>query len=405
MIVGIIPVGGKGERLGGIPFSKEMMPQKGFDYYVPVCNHLVEKMIFAGAKLIVFVHGQAFKKDIVEYYNDKSKYSHILQDTPSFSGVLKDAYFKSNIKVDDIIYFGMPDTIFDDNPFIFLSTKKGISCGLFKTEPHVKVDRLSLNKKDFQVKVQKDESNLDWFWGVLKFDGGDIQRMADNNDFQSKEIGAIINKYPKNFLYFNHFYDLGTWENINIYWSNTYNDNREIETKYDATGVNIDDFCKLIEREINNAKKIEVISTDYYFKSPNDNIEFVRYRFAHKDYPDSKSDITIKNFHQSSVNRLELTLETKNNDPKSVIYFFKLLGINFDFEVEKYCKIYFHNEAIIVFYKFVIENKPIQIIEIESKTVDFSVIKKYEDLLQDLKGFDRTKIIKKSKYQIIKDIL
>ena len=76
-IYGLIPIGGKGLRLS-VPFSKEMIPQKSFDYYNPIVNHLIEKMELAGAQTIVFVHGLEFKKDVKDFFN-KDSYVHILQ--------------------------------------------------------------------------------------------------------------------------------------------------------------------------------------------------------------------------------------------------------------------------------------------------------------------------------------
>ena len=63
MIYGLVPIGGKGTRLG-LSFSKEMLPQKGFLYFNPVSNHLVNTMQNAGAEQIVFIHGFEFKKDV-----------------------------------------------------------------------------------------------------------------------------------------------------------------------------------------------------------------------------------------------------------------------------------------------------------------------------------------------------
>ena len=61
MIYGLVPIGGRGTRLG-LTFSKEMLPQKGFKYFNPVSNHLVSTMQEAGADEIVFIHGFEFKR-------------------------------------------------------------------------------------------------------------------------------------------------------------------------------------------------------------------------------------------------------------------------------------------------------------------------------------------------------
>ena len=57
-------------------------------------------------------------------------------------------------------------------------------------------------------------------------------------------------------------------------------------------------------------------------------------------------------------------------------------------------------------YKFVIDNKTTKIIEIELKVSDFNLITDLETLMNtNLKNFDSNKIIKKSKFQMIKEQL
>ncbi len=217
MIYGVIPVGGKGKRLG-LPFSKEMLPQKGFGFFNPILHHLVEKMQQAGAETIVFVHGDEYKEDIRTHYMHPC-YCHIKQKEPSFAGCLKDFYNVFNVDDKASILFGLPDSIFDGNPFKeMLKHNREIVCGLFMTLPTSKVDRLT-DKKSFEVKSEKKDGNSDWFWGVLKFNGVDIKEMIKRGDFaRTPEIGEILNEYPKKFVYGGWYIDLGTWENLNEYW-------------------------------------------------------------------------------------------------------------------------------------------------------------------------------------------
>ena len=63
MIKGIVPIGGFGTRLG-MTFSKEMLPQKNYNYYNPISNHLVSRMLEAGAEEIIFIHGDELKNDV-----------------------------------------------------------------------------------------------------------------------------------------------------------------------------------------------------------------------------------------------------------------------------------------------------------------------------------------------------
>ena len=69
MITGIVPIGGFGTRLG-MTFSKEMLPQRNYKYYNPGSNHLVSKMIDAGAKKIIFIHGDELKSDVTSFFTN-----------------------------------------------------------------------------------------------------------------------------------------------------------------------------------------------------------------------------------------------------------------------------------------------------------------------------------------------
>ncbi len=221
MIYGIIPVGGKGVRLG-LPFSKEMLPQAGFGFYNPILDHMVSKMKDAGAEIIIFVHGKDVKQDIADHYNG-CRFVHIKQAEPSFAGCLKDFFYQVNPKDEDTVIFGLPDSIFEGNPFLELVKKRGVACGLFKTLPSTKVDRLAkmenCGHRWFSVKTTLNQEVTDWFWGILKFDGSDIRQMINARMFDRfTEIGHILSLYDKELVYAGSYIDLGTWENLNEYW-------------------------------------------------------------------------------------------------------------------------------------------------------------------------------------------
>jgi dTDP-glucose pyrophosphorylase len=218
MIYGLIPVGGKGTRLS-LPFPKELLPQKGFDFYNPLINHIVEKMLGAGADVICFVHGSEFKQGIVDFYNTPNM-QHIKQITTGFANVISDFFFANHIQEEDQVLFGLPDSIFEGNPFHAMLIQKGIVCGLFSSDSYMKVDRLAKDESVFQVKVQKNDTNQNWFWGVIKFDGADIiQIMEDQLLEKYNEIGNILNQYPRSYIHNESYLDLGTWANYNRYLS------------------------------------------------------------------------------------------------------------------------------------------------------------------------------------------
>ena len=122
MITGIVPIGGFGTRLG-MTFSKEMLPQRNYKYYNPVSNHLVSKMIDAGAKKIIFIHGDELKSDVTSFFTNDN-FIHICQKKSGFANVLVEFLDYTHTTKNDVLFFGMPDTIFENNPFIKMASIK-----------------------------------------------------------------------------------------------------------------------------------------------------------------------------------------------------------------------------------------------------------------------------------------
>ncbi len=216
MIYGIIPVGGKGTRLG-LPFPKEMLPQVGINLYEPIINVVVNKMLEAGAEQIYFVHGIAKKQLIVDYFCD-SKYIHIEQSKEIFSMAIEDFYKVALPSESDKILFGMGDTVFLDNPYVDMLQISGIVCGLFESQDTEVTDRFFVHNKIFDVKQVKTVLNTNQHWGILKFDSKDIQNIINSNLFeQYPEVGDIINKYSMSCVYGKGYIDIGTWKDFNRY--------------------------------------------------------------------------------------------------------------------------------------------------------------------------------------------
>jgi len=404
MIYGLIPIGGVGKRLN-LPFAKEMLPQKDFDHYNPVVNHVVEKMLLAGSQKIVFVHGNEFKQSVVDYYCG-SQYDHIKQTDLGFANVIKDFWQHCDLQSQDKVLFGLPDSVFDQNPFVEMLHLEGIVCGLFMTTAQTAVDRLSNDKTHFDIKSKKTSNNLDWFWGILKFDASNIDQMIRDQMFeQYKEIGHILNQYKVALVYGKNYLDLGTWPGYNRYLSlqETF-DHREIEKKYNADSVDPRDFVWQLVRA--KAKFREIVSKDHYFQNSNPNIEFVRFRERAHDNNESVADITVKNFHVSQMNRFELTVPlSEKSSANDTVYLLTLLGNQWLFSVVKHCYIFDFENYTVVLYSFAMQNHTVKIIEVELKNTDFDTLHTVEQHLESIPGFDGSKTIEVSKFQIIKNIL
>lgn len=217
-IFGVVPVGGSAKRLGLPPcMSKEMLPQVGLDHYKPISSHVVDKMLEAGAEKVVFVHGERFKDDIVDYYSG-NRFKHITQARPGFARVLMDFHASGVAREGDYVFFGLPDTVFAGNPFCSMTDV--VSCGLFHVPYDAIVDRLERHGNCFHVKSPKMEANTQLCWGVLGFPFSSIGETIRLGYFDVYgEIGEILNLMPgKDFIYGGDYLDLGTWDVLNKYW-------------------------------------------------------------------------------------------------------------------------------------------------------------------------------------------
>jgi choline kinase len=245
MIYGVIPVGGKGTRLG-LPFSKEMLPQARFSEYRPIMSHTVEKMYLAGAKKIVCVHGTQYKSDVVNYFTsyDDLEFIHLQDDGNGFRDTLRVFDYKVRPNTGDIIMFGLPDSVHQGNIYKALINTYGsnnkIVIGLFSTDNTSKVDRCIIGTKNFTVKSQKTCNNTDKFWGAFTVTVGINTPYLDlfvRKQSYTNEIGEIFNVIPSDQKILTHesinnevckYLDLGTWENVNEYYKRSHEFNRSI---------------------------------------------------------------------------------------------------------------------------------------------------------------------------------
>jgi hypothetical protein len=210
--IGCIPIGGKATRLS-MPFSKEMLPQYGYDYYNPISNLTVTNMEKAGATDIYFVHGHKYKQDVMDFFN-KDTHHHIKQETLGFANVLYDLMIQVKPDKNTEILFGLPDSYYKDNPYNILS---GSQCGLFETANNAMcVDRSTSGNK-FDIKNQKTENNDSWFWGALSLTTDDMYNAIDKNYFKIySEVGDILNNINVTTIRVNDTYiDIGTWVGYN----------------------------------------------------------------------------------------------------------------------------------------------------------------------------------------------
>lgn len=179
---------------------------------------------------------------------------------------------------------------------------------------------------------------------------------------------------------------------------------KEIETKYSANSVPMDEFVKLVEPMAPNW--IMVSSYDDYFV--NDKDEFIRYR-----YNDSMGELTVKRktTDNNNNNRVEVNVKVDSGSSKSVSAFVDLLGYEPNFSIFKTCKIGVLDKIVLVYYIVYDQNmKELQrFIEVEaredvtwdSEQAAWDEVLKYEKLLEPL-GITPKNRLKKSLFEIFR---
>lgn len=189
----------------------------------------------------------------------------------------------------------------------------------------------------------------------------------------------------------------------------------EIETKYDASGIDRTTFKQLVAT-LGRHKFRYVESSDlYYTKGVED---FLRYRLP-SDNEGGRSELTFKKKHKEANNvvRTEVNLRVDPTSPGTVKAFCLGLGYEFNFSILKYCDIYDFDDANLAYYTVIDETgKPASFIEVEANEFvigvlyasgqavrttqeqGWAIVQKYEKLLAPL-GINAQKRMKLSLFE------
>jgi glucose-1-phosphate thymidylyltransferase len=117
--IGLIPAAGKGVRLG-LPYPKELYPVIRNNHYKPISQFVVDNLINAGLKHIVFVVNET-KHQLMGYFGSGQRFgcdiSYVVQEvvegktkstSPGLAHALDSAYHLTKNKT---VFFGMADTL------------------------------------------------------------------------------------------------------------------------------------------------------------------------------------------------------------------------------------------------------------------------------------------------------
>lgn len=178
---------------------------------------------------------------------------------------------------------------------------------------------------------------------------------------------------------------------------------KEIEFKYDASDIKMEDFLKIVE-ELPIRQRLLVSSYDEYFTNPEG--DFVRYR-----HNNDRGELTIKRKLDESSNsrRLEVNLPTAGDNVEAVAAFLELLGYHHNFSIYKTCNIFWTEKVDLVYYvvydkelrekRRFIEIEADEHLEWESEDEAWDEIVKYEKLLEPL-GITPKNRLRKSLFEI-----
>jgi adenylate cyclase class IV len=180
---------------------------------------------------------------------------------------------------------------------------------------------------------------------------------------------------------------------------------KEIETKYDASEIKMEDFLKIVE-QLPIRKKLLVSSYDDYYT--NDKGDFVRYR-----HNNDRGELTVKRKLSETNNneRVEVNLPTHGDNLPTVSKFLGLLGYEHNFSIYKTCNIFWTDKVDLVYYvvmdkEFKEKRRFIEIeadeeLDWESEEQAWEEILKYEKLLEPL-GITPKNRLRKSLFEIFR---
>jgi glucose-1-phosphate thymidylyltransferase len=189
-----------------LAFSKELLPVGSrFDGPIErpraVSEHLVERMLAAGATKLCFVIAPG-KSDILEYYAGSigdAKVCYLVQQRPAG---LCDAIFQAApfIAADDDVLVGLPDTLWFPVEGLRDLPGQTLSFLLFPVDRPELFDAVLTGPDDdvLEIQVKRERPSSSWIWGAFRMPGAVLHELRDlwmKRDAQDEYIGTLVNAY------------------------------------------------------------------------------------------------------------------------------------------------------------------------------------------------------------------
>jgi glucose-1-phosphate thymidylyltransferase len=203
---GIIPAAGAGSRIQPLAFSKELLPvgsrfEEGVERPRAVSEHLIERMVAAGATKICFVISPG-KADIMAYYGGKIGGAHITYVVQPNPAGLCDAIFRAApfIAPNEPVLIGLPDTIWFPEHGFTLLPKDVLSFLLFPVDQPQFFDAVvtDTNGRVSEVQVKQANPTSHWIWGAIKVPGSVLhflEKLWREPGRGDEYLGTLVNEY------------------------------------------------------------------------------------------------------------------------------------------------------------------------------------------------------------------
>lgn len=180
--IGLIPAAGKGVRLG-LPYPKELYPVIRDNHYKPISQFVVDNLVKAGLRHIVFVINET-KHQLIGYYGSGRRFgceiSYVVQEavnedtkstSPGLAHALDSAY---HLTKERTVFFGMADTLMQpgdafDRIYESGSLDDDVILGMFTTQRPDKFGMVKMDGDDCVTEIidKPKQTDLTEMWGCM----------------------------------------------------------------------------------------------------------------------------------------------------------------------------------------------------------------------------------------------
>jgi len=236
-LIGLIPAAGKGVRLS-LPYPKELYPVIRNNHYKPISQFVVDNLVNAGLKHIVFVINET-KHQLVGYFGSGQRFgcdiSYVVQEvvegktkstSPGLAHALDSAYHLIKGKT---VFFGMADTLMQPRDVFkrihaAAHPDDDVLFGMFPTEHPEKFGMVKMDsdQRVLEIVDKPARTTLTEMWGCIVWRPKFTEYLHESVCGQGiSDFAKIMNDAIKDGMVFRGvhmtdgtYIDLGTYEEI-----------------------------------------------------------------------------------------------------------------------------------------------------------------------------------------------